>query len=135
MIGIPDVYVKRQFYSPPELDRATDSSYEDYDKEILLPGDEMEHVLTCVYSDIPAELALPEVIQYYINPINDIGDLVVARAKKLVESTTRAHHVVFFIASFVGRTRLKAMMTKKAAVESYFKNRASSKTYLALWNL
>ena len=61
MIGIPDVYVKRQFYSPPELDRATDSSYEDYDKEILLPGDEMEHVLTCVYSDIPAELALPEV--------------------------------------------------------------------------
>jgi len=135
MIGIPDIYVKRQFYSTPELDRATNSSYEDYDKEILLPGDEMEHVLTCVYSDIPTELNLPEVIRYYITPVNDIADLVVTRAKDIAESTKRSNHVVFFIVSFVGKTRMKSMMTKRAAVENYFKNRANIKTYLALWNI
>ena len=60
MLGIPEVYVKGQFYyTPAELDRATNSSYKDYDKEIVLPSEEMEHVLTCVYSDIPAELTLP----------------------------------------------------------------------------
>ena len=59
MLGIPDVYVKSQFYTAAELDRATRSSYKDYDKEIVLPSEEMDHVLTCVYSDIPAELTVP----------------------------------------------------------------------------
>ena len=59
MLGIPDAYVQRQFYyTPAEMDRTTNSSYKDYDKEIVLPKKEMEHVLTCVYPDIPAELTL-----------------------------------------------------------------------------
>lgn len=137
MLGIPEVYVKGQFYyTPAELDRATNSSYKDYDKEIVLPSEEMEHVLTCVYSDIPAELTLPaEVIKYYITPVNDFADLVVAKTKELVKSTKLGHHVVFIIVSFVGRIRQKSMMTKRAAVESYFKKRANINTYLALWNL
>ena len=61
MLGMPESYVKSQFYSSTELERATNSSYKDYDKEILLPGNEMEHVLTCVYPNIPEELNLPEV--------------------------------------------------------------------------
>ena len=69
MLGMSDQYVRGQFYTQVQLDRATNSSYLDYEKEIVLPKDEMEHVLSCVYTDIPGELSLPyEVILSYITP-------------------------------------------------------------------
>ena len=78
MLGMSDQYLRGQFYTQPQLDRATNSSYLDYEKEIVLPKDEMEHVLSCVYTDIPEELSLPyEVILSYITPVNDVSDLII----------------------------------------------------------
>ena len=78
LLGMSDLYVRGQFYTQLQLDRATNSSYLDYEKEILLPREEMEHVLTCVYTDIPGEISLPyEVILTYITPVNDVSDLVI----------------------------------------------------------
>ena len=87
LLGMPEHYVRGEFYTELQLDRATNSSYLDYDKEILLPKDEMEHVLTCVYRDIPGELTIPyEVILSYITPVNDFSDLIIGAKEQLVRS-------------------------------------------------
>ena len=59
MLGISDIR-KQLFTSRPELERATNSSYHDMTREIVLPRHELESVLSCVYTDIPAELTLSE---------------------------------------------------------------------------
>ena len=87
MLGMSEHYIRGQFYTQPQLDRATNSSYLDFDKEIVLPKDEMEHVLSCVYTDIPEELSLPyEVILSYITPVNDVSDLIVRETGQQVNS-------------------------------------------------
>ena len=87
LLGMPERQVRGEFYTELQLDRATNSSYLDYDKEILLPEDEMEHVLTCVYRDIPGELTIPyEVILSYITPVNDFSDLIIGAKEQLVRS-------------------------------------------------
>ena len=87
MLGMSDHYVRGQFYTQLQLDRAINSSYRDFDKEIVLPKDEMEHVLSCVYTDIPEELSLPyEVILSYITPVNDVSDLIVRETGQQVNS-------------------------------------------------
>ena len=86
MLGMSEQYIRGQFYTPLQLDRATNSSYQDYEKEILLPESEMEHVLTCVYTDIPEELSIPyDVILSYITPVNDVSDLIIAKTSLQVE--------------------------------------------------
>ena len=94
---MPDVYVRGQFYTQVQMDRATNSSYADYDKEILLPREEMEHVLTCVYRDIPGEISLPfEVILAYITPVNDVSDLIVRGSRQLIIFGFKATSEVLF---------------------------------------
>ena len=74
-------------YTQLQLDRATNRSYLDYEKEIVLPKDEMEHVLSCVYTDIPGELSLSyEVILSYITPVNDVSDLIIRETGQQVNS-------------------------------------------------
>jgi len=119
---------KNQFYSGSELDRATKSSYRDMGREIVLPKREMESVLSCVYTDISAELTLTDkILHYYTTPVNDFTDLVVKQKF--------GNHPVFTIITFVGRVRQRSLVSRRAAVQSYFNNRANIETYLSLLNL
>lgn len=75
-LGLEEEQVEAMFYyTQPELDRIATSSYADTHAELVLPPEELEHVLTCVYNDIPREICMPEGLDF--QPINDITDLVV----------------------------------------------------------
>eukprot|EP00090_Calanus_glacialis_P036854 TRINITY_DN63005_c0_g1_i1.p1 TRINITY_DN63005_c0_g1~~TRINITY_DN63005_c0_g1_i1.p1 ORF type:complete len:125 (-),score=39.07 TRINITY_DN63005_c0_g1_i1:29-376(-) len=102
-----DLYVRGQFYTQLQLDRATNSSYLDYEKEILLPREEMEHVLTCVYTDIPGEISLPyEVILTYITPVNDVSDLVIGGpGNHFAPRCKLDHSIALIMVTFVTRVR------------------------------
>jgi len=124
MLGMDE----NQFYSGSELDRATKSSYRDMNREIVLPRRELESVLSCVYTDISAELTLPDkILHYYTTPVNDFTDLIVKQKF--------GKHPVFTIITFVGRVRQRSLVSRRAAVQTYFNNRANIDTYLSLLNL
>merc|ERR1712115_367390 len=134
MLGMSDREVTGLFYyDQPELDRTVQSSYKDYDRELVLPQAEMEHVLTCVYPDIPRAIAVPlDVLLSSTTPINDISDLIVkevAPLRRILE-----HSSAFITVNFVARMKHQSSLSRRSAVKSYFNNRRSSiSSYLAIW--
>ena len=47
----------------------------------------VEHVLSCVFIDIPEKLSLPyEVILYYITLVNSVSDLIIRETGQHVKS-------------------------------------------------